>query len=276
MNTSTNGTNHSNTSPPGVTPSRRNFLTNLLGGGAAAFAFSILPGSTRSALAQSSNGNPSDIDVLNFALTLEHLENVFYREGLRRFRSRDFSNLRSLRGFGSRLTNNVYANLRAIGRHESDHVVTLTQTIRDLGGTPVREARYNFPYNDAQGFLGLAQVFENTGVSAYDGSIALIDSPDLQTAGATIATVEARHASYLNLITGRSPFPASFDTPKSMAEIMAAVAPFIVGQNGNGGGSGGGGKGKGSGSSNGNGNGSSGNGTRATGRRVLPTRGNGS
>jgi hypothetical protein len=64
-------------------------------------------------------------------------------------------------------------------------------------------------------------------VSAYDGAIGLIDAPELQTAGATIATVEARHAAYLNDLNGDSPFPAAFDTPLSMEEVLAAAAPFF-------------------------------------------------
>jgi hypothetical protein len=41
---------------------------------------------------------------------------------------------------------------------------------------------------------------------AYDGAIAYIDRRALQTAGATVATVEARHASYLNLLNRAVPF----------------------------------------------------------------------
>ena len=77
-------------------------------------------------------------------------------------------------------------------------------------------------------FLAIAKVLEDTGVSAYDGAVKLIRDPGLLTAAATIATVEARHAAYLRLITGDIPFPAAFDTAKTMQEILAAVDPFIV------------------------------------------------
>jgi hypothetical protein len=63
---------------------------------------------------------------------------------------------------------------------------------------------------------------------AYDGALPLIESPDLQRAGATIATVEARHASYLNLLNGDDPFPAAFDEAKSMEEILDVAGGFIV------------------------------------------------
>ncbi len=63
---------------------------------------------------------------------------------------------------------------------------------------------------------------------AYDGAIARINSGDLQTTGATIATVEARHAAYLNLINGDDPFPAAFDEPKTEEQVLAIAGKFIV------------------------------------------------
>ena len=58
---------------------------------------------------------------------------------------------------------------------------------------------------------------------AYDGAIRYVDTGDFLQAGAQIATVEARHAAYLNLITGQSPFPHAFDTGKKPSEIVTAV-----------------------------------------------------
>jgi hypothetical protein len=108
------------------------------------------------------------------------------------------------------------------------HVQTLIGVIQKLGGTPVGPACYNFGYSTVDQFVQVAQALEDTGVMAYDGAIALIQSPDLQTAGATIATVEARHAAYLRLLNGNIPFPAPFDTPKTMQEILAIAGQFIV------------------------------------------------
>jgi PKD repeat protein len=65
-------------------------------------------------------------------------------------------------------------------------------------------------------------------VSAYDGAISLIEQEELLTTGATIATVEARHASYVNLLTDKSPFPGSFDDPLSPGEVLDAAGGFIV------------------------------------------------
>jgi rubrerythrin len=162
----------------------------------------------------------TDVDVLNYALTLEHLEYAFYRDGLEEFGEGAFTDA----GFPS----DAGSNLADVRDHEKTHVDTLTAVIEDLGGDPVEEACYEFGYQNPAEFVAIAKMLENTGVSAYDGAISLIESGDLQTAGATIATVEARHAAYLNDLDGEDPFPAAFDDPKTMAEVLAAAGGFIV------------------------------------------------
>ena len=166
-------------------------------------------------------GGQGDIAILNFALTLEHLEYAFYRDalGTNGFVASDFRDY---------VDPNLHARLLDIRNHEKTHVDALTTTIQGLGGVPVGELRYNFGYTSPESFLKVAQALENTGVSAYDGAIAGITSAALQTTGATIATVEARHASYLNLINGTTPFPAAFDEPKTQEQILAIADPFIV------------------------------------------------
>jgi hypothetical protein len=47
-------------------------------------------------------------------------------------------------------------------------------------------------------------------------------------AGATIATVEARHASYLNLLNGDSSFPDVFDDLKPSSQVLDAAGGYIV------------------------------------------------
>ena len=207
--------------------SRRSFLRRSAAAGAGAMALAV--GGSNVALAHdAADDDVSDVDVLNFALTLEHLEYAFYRDGLERFEERDFRRAKTLNGFGNRVRGDVRPNLVDIRDHEGTHVDTLSAVIDDLGGAPVEEACYDFGLEDADDFLGVAAVLENTGVSAYDGAISLIESGDLLTAGATIATVEARHASYLNLLTGADPFPGPFDDPKSMEETLDAAGGFIV------------------------------------------------
>jgi hypothetical protein len=203
--------------------SRRGLLlggAQLAAGGALALSLTNLPGSgvTR-AFAQDDMVFEDDVAVLNYALTLEHLEYAFYRDGIGNFT------------FGADpFGNSIDAYLAAIRDHEGAHVEALTAVITDLGGEPVAEASYDFGYgSDPQAFLVTAAALENTGVSAYDGAGQYLESPDLLTAAGGIVSVEARHAAYLNLITGESPFPEGFELAKSPDEILAIAGPFIVG-----------------------------------------------
>ncbi len=161
------------------------------------------------------------VDVLNYALTLEHLEYAFYRDGLQQFSAEDFTTA----GYAP----NVYEFFGIIRDHELEHVNVITQVITDLGGEPVAEATYDFGYTDLPGFIGVAQVLENTGVSAYQGAAQfLIDEDELLTAALTIHGVEARHASYLNGLNGTSPFPDAVNPTLTPDEVLAIAGPFIV------------------------------------------------
>ena len=158
-----------------------------------------------------------DVEVLNYALTLEHLEYAFYRDGVPQFTF-------GMDGYG----NDIGAWLMAIGEHEMMYVDTLTQVITDLGGEPVAEATYDFGYTDMASFLATAAALENTGVSAYDGAGQYLTNLDLITAAGSIVAVEARHASYLNLITGADPFPEGFEQAKTPTQILEIAGPFIT------------------------------------------------
>lgn len=181
-------------------------LAKVSVGGAAALAALTAPAALGGRAAGATG--MTDIDILNYALTLEHLENAFYRDGIA-------------------ILGEVVDFISLIAEHERVHVETLVGVIQSLGGSPVQEQCYVFDYSSAGAFLATAQLLENTGVMAYDGAIALIQDPALQTAGATIATVEARHASYLNLVNGAVPFPDAFDTASPMSEILAAASGFF-------------------------------------------------
>ena len=170
----------------------------------------------------------SDVTLLNYALSLENLEAAFYTQGLTQFSSADFANSTFIQNFGNVIGGDVYAYLSLIRDHEEQHVRTLQSVITSLGGTPVKPCTYNFGYKTADQFISVAAILENTGVMAYDGALSQISSASLKTAAATIATVEARHASYLNLLNGVSPFPASFDTAATSTAILAAAAKYIT------------------------------------------------
>ena len=161
------------------------------------------------------------VDVLNYALTLEHLEYAFYRDGLEQYSADDFG--------AAGYADNVYEWFGIIRDHEKEHVEVITKVIMDLGGEPVAEAEYDFGYSDLAGFVGVAQILENTGVAAYQGAAKfLIDEDALLTAALTIHGIEARHAAYLNGLQGESPFPDAFNPTMTPDEVLAAAGGFIV------------------------------------------------
>ncbi len=191
----------------------------------AAAAFGAGPILMSSLAAQSPS---SDVTLLNYALTLENLEFAFYAQGLSQLSSADFANSNFIQNFGGVIGGDVYAYLCLIRDHEAQHVRTLQSLITSLGGTPVKACTYNFSYKTADQFITLAALLENTGVSAYDGAIYQFQTLSIKTAAATIATVEARHACYLNLLTGTSPSSVSFDPAATSATVTSAVGKYIT------------------------------------------------
>jgi rubrerythrin len=222
--------------------SRRTFLSGsakLLGGGALALGLGAAPAfakgneddhdDKKKQGGKRNNGSSvSDVDILNYALVLERLEYEFYRRHLQRFSENKIEGASIFDGFGNKVRSHIYENLVRIRNHEKTHVQTLIKVIKSLGGKPVGESEYDFGVKSVADFVATAQVLEDTGVMAYDGAIAYIHRPGLQTAGATIATVEARHASYLRLLNGEVPFPEPFDDPKAPRDVCEMVDPFIT------------------------------------------------
>jgi hypothetical protein len=117
-----------------------------------------------------------DVPLLNYALTLEHLENAFYREGLDEFADDELMGADALSEFGERVRMEVPDYLRTVGAHEAAHVDAITATVEDLGGTPVAEGEYDFGYTTPSEFLAVAQALENTGVAAYKGAAPAVSS----------------------------------------------------------------------------------------------------
>ncbi|TKA22028.1 hypothetical protein B0A50_08409 [Salinomyces thailandicus] len=161
-----------------------------------------------------------DTTVLNFALTLEHLENVFYNQALQKFSARDFQKA----GYGD----DYYNNLKYIAYDEQQHVQLLTNAIQAAGATPVQQCTYNFPYNDVRSFITLSSVLEGVGTSAYLGGAPLITSKQYLTVAGSILAVEALHTSYQRNAINEVPFPNPLYTSLDPTSVFSLASLFIV------------------------------------------------
>jgi hypothetical protein len=186
-------------------------LKGALAAGAVYGAFMVGP-FVRKALAMGSGSGGADVDILNFALTLEYLESTFYKEA--KTRAKASGELKSLIGL--------------LADDEQQHVEALTATIKQLGGKPVAAPKFDFPYNNTAGFLKLAQTFEDTGVSAYNGAGPMIESKEVLGAAGSIVQVEARHAAAIRLQNKEEPAPEAFDPSLDESQVLKAVEPFIA------------------------------------------------
>lgn len=217
--------------------SRRDFLNrSALAGG----TLLVLGGSTGFALAEEHEDDTAeemvatfddvagtDLDVLGYALTLEHLENAFYNQGMEMFDESAFMEAEALQSFDEEMRQSLFEYVQIVGDHEAAHVDVLSQAMQLLGGEPPEEATYDFGIESVGNFLTLGQVFENTGVAAYAGAAPYIESPDLLGAALSIHSVEARHAAVFNRVNGELPFPNAFDPAMSQDEVLEAVSQFI-------------------------------------------------
>ena len=77
--------------------------------------------------------------------------------------------------------------------------------------------------------LPVARLVEQVGVGAYLGAAHLVTDPTILTAAASIVTVESRHQTILNIFSGGSAIPGSFDLPLTPNEVLAIAGSFISG-----------------------------------------------
>jgi rubrerythrin len=228
-------TEHEHRSEPGSredSGSRRGFL-HLSGAGAAGALAVLLAacggddeGAPKARPADGDARPACDVDIVNYALTLEYIEADFYDQAIR----------------SGEITDRKVADLaKRIGEHEQEHVEALSATVKKLGGRAARKPWTDFDTVLAGGateILQTAATVENLGAAAYLGQAARIQSKEVLAAALSIHTVEARHAAALNKLVGRdfragSPLEGSlpdgaFAAPMAMAQVLEQVKPFLA------------------------------------------------
>jgi rubrerythrin len=178
---------------------RADLLRKALVGGAALLGAAAVPGP---AFAQGDN----DVHILNYALTLELIQDSFYSEVER---------LGSIKGPLAR-------QARIVAAHERAHVRALQDV---LGDKAVKRPRFDFrgaTENPAR-FRRTAVAFEDLAVAAYKGAAPQIKRRAVLVPALAIHTVEARHAAWIRRLAGIAPAATAFDEPRSERSVLAVV-----------------------------------------------------
>jgi rubrerythrin len=177
---------------------RAAFLRGAALGGAALLAASAAP--ARAAAAG------RDEAILNYALTLEYVQDSFYSEVER---------------LGA-LTGDLAEQARVVGAHERAHVKAFRQV---LGSHAVKRPRFDFrgATEDADRFRKTAVAFEDLAVAAYKAQAPLIERRAYLVPALAIHTVEARHAAWIRRLAGIAPAASAFDEPRSKPGTLAIV-----------------------------------------------------
>lgn len=166
-------------------------------------------------------GGVSDVDVLQFALTLELLEINLYETVVTTYSDSDFVNA----GFQAADRDTFLQ----IITQELNHIASIRSNIEMMGATPVQPCNYN--YGNATSLnqlLNVTDAVNGLGPSAYLGAGAYISSKLVLTEGASIGNIETRHNSWLNGLIGRSEQPTAYLVPLSPTQSYGVASQFIV------------------------------------------------
>jgi rubrerythrin len=224
-------------------PSSRKRFLKMMGGAGAVGAFSVFlaacgddddKASTAGSASDTKGSSASseeddvkgDLEILNYALTLEFLEARFYKQVIESGIVKDPA---------------VGSIAKKFGMSEQEHVDALKATITKLGGTPVKAPATKFEETIDKGLeavLNAAADVENLGAAAYLGQAGNIKNKEVLAAALAIHSVEARHAAALNQLLGRGfggkgglsgTLPdGAFAKGMDMDSVLKAVQPFLA------------------------------------------------
>lgn len=204
--------------------SRKRFLSMVGGAGAAGALTTLLAAcgggddekSAQTSQEKKTGGSKGDLEIVNYALTLEYLEADFYDEVLKSGVVKD---------------KKIAEMAKRIGQNEHEHVDALVATAKKLG-TPAKKPKTNFKSvlnGGPEKVLQTAATVENLGAAAYLGQAGRIKSKEILAAALSIHSIEGRHAAALNQLVGKTIVPdGAFAKPATMEEVLPKVKPFLA------------------------------------------------
>jgi len=170
---------------------------------------------------------PADNDalVLKFAAVLNQLESSFYTQALAKFNDSDFS------AAGFTMSDIPKEAFKQIQSDEQTHIDFLTAALKSKNDAPLSGCNFDFSsvLTDVKTMSAFARVVEQVGVSAFLGAANLVSDKSILVSAASILTVESRHQSVLNTLSGGTSVPQAFDQPLKPEQVLALASPFITG-----------------------------------------------
>ena len=156
----------------------------------------------------------TDIGILNFAYALEQLEAAFY--------------IRVVDDFYGGVSGEERDILTDLKNHEVVHREFFQAA---LGGAAIPRLAVDFSsvnFGSRDSILGTAIALEDTGVGAYNGAAQFLQRGDYLVVAGKIVSVEARHASAVRDVFGRSFAPKAFDNALTFEQVLRRAGPFIA------------------------------------------------
>ncbi|OZI05579.1 hypothetical protein BWI93_24375 [Siphonobacter sp. BAB-5385] len=175
--------------------------------GAKATALAALPTFFSSVVNKAYAALPNATEVLKYALTLEYLEDAFYKKGL------------ATSGLIPSMDRAIFAQ---ISKHEDAHVKLLQGALAQLNVT-VAMPTFDFgpAFDNYQNFLVYSQSFEDLGVRAYKGQAGVLKQTDYLTVALQIHSVEARHAAMVRALRGDKGWIQGNSSGNAVKEVYA-------------------------------------------------------
>lgn len=161
-----------------------------------------------------------DIGILNYAYSLEQLEAAFYIKVVQS----PYSGMNSAE-------NSYLTDIR-------DHEIAHREFFKTaLGAKAIQALEVNFDsinFGDRNSVLGMSKVFEDLGVSAYNGAGKLLADPNYLLIAGKIVSVEARHAALIRDLLQANSFAGSdvidangLDMARTPNQVLSIAAPYI-------------------------------------------------
>ena len=153
-----------------------------------------------------------DLSMLEYLLSLEYVQSGLYRDGLKQIN----------------LSEGVARLARELRDEEVEHVDAIRATIEEAGGKPPDRVPLDFgsALDSEASFLRLANIVEDTTVSAYNGAAPRLESREFLAIFASIAQIEGRHAALVRLERDKPPAPLAFDKASNRQDVRTAIREY--------------------------------------------------